>query len=43
MLVIISERSLLSDTLLSHHRLTNAEIYLKLSAEDAIGEFLGKW
>jgi len=30
-------------TLLDHDRLTTTEIYLNLSAEDTIREFLNKW
>jgi len=30
-------------TLLGHDRLTTTEIYLNLSPEDAIREFLNKW
>jgi len=37
----ISTRAL--QTLLGHDRLTTAEIYLNLSPEDAIREFLNKW
>jgi len=37
----ISTRAL--QTLLGHDRLKTIEIYLNLSPEDAIGEFLNKW
>ncbi|MFQ5868226.1 MAG: tyrosine-type recombinase/integrase, partial [bacterium] len=37
----ISTRAL--QTLLGHDRLTTTEIYLNLSPEDAIHEFLNKW
>ena len=37
----ISTRAL--QTLLGHDRLTTTEIYLNLSPEDAIREFLDKW
>ena len=37
----ISTRAL--QTLLGHDRLTTTEIYLNLSPEDAIREFLNKW
>jgi len=37
----ISTRAL--QTLLGHDRLTTTEIYLNLSLEDAIREFLNKW
>jgi len=37
----ISTRAL--QTLFGHDRLTTNEIYLNLSPEDAIGEFLNKW